>query len=823
MGSCISGEVRATSNQSDTLAMWKANYSSSVRSSLLQKKKYSVEEDFTIHSMKHLGKGGCGEVYSAERIDNGQIYAIKFCDKSKVDQTRLEREILLLKDTDHCNIVRLFSAYETATFTYLVMEICYGGHLGKLLVSRSSFNLNKMPCIDEEWAKSLCRQLLSAVSHMHERGIAHRDIKLQNILLESAQAGRNVQLKVIDFGYASRFIGCCPMRTVCGTPYTTAPEVFRESYDERCDVWSVGVVLFVMLSGKRPFEALDIKGSLTDAGKTAMITNILAGRYSFNPRYWSHVSEEGKDFLAQLLHPKYWLRMQAKDALNAPWIKTRSDLMPDLVHASVNRLNCADRLDDHMGSGSDWHLGWLRASHKSGSEHPHATATIPTPLSSQQTALTPQDLEDMIKKQDSSKHLVDAIGGSDNKAVIAASLGIISTGPKDEKISQVINNIVFNHSSSNWNLGEFSFRRTGSVALAYDMHQSQIRDVRKLFQSVDIDGSGALSKSEFTEAMLILCGPDKLTVEDCSLIFSRMDVNCDDQITFTEFLAASLNPQELDIDELSRAFSLLDCNGDGYISAEELAKLYNFKHMKKNRVQESEDVDYSSNSPKARIAYTPDQHRATVDIELEKEKSPPILQQTHSSGVPLSGDAVSKPLKDALKRETSVLQERVMRMMSACDTDHDGQISYEEFIFAMTGASDLLAWTHNAINRADSLLVEQQAAVEPVEACSPDSLEKSASVINKKPDEDSHQSQSSMSSILKSSMKNALSAVLRSGNSRQVSPSPFNAIAAVNADAPARDEFSSLMNGSGSNSPEIGDVLVKERQNSSNLLVISSA
>ena len=128
------------------------------------------------------------------------------------------------------------------------------------LISRQPFRKLK-----EEHAKTLCRQIISAVAHIHSRGICHRDIKLQNILMDTKNMS-TAQVKLIDFGYGSRYVGALPMHTKCGTPYTTAPEVWREHYDERCDVWSVGVVLYIMLSGKRPFEALNIKGHLADAG-----------------------------------------------------------------------------------------------------------------------------------------------------------------------------------------------------------------------------------------------------------------------------------------------------------------------------------------------------------------------------------------------------------------------------------------------------------------------------------------------------------------------------------------------------------------------------
>eukprot|EP01032_Pedospumella_encystans_P018673 gene18673-21248_t len=204
------------------------------------------------------------------------------------------------------------------------MELCTGGHLGNLLARQPKKYL------DEAWAKQLALQLFSAVAHIHSRGIAHRDIKLQNILVDQNN-DHVAQLKLIDFGYGSRYVGALPMRTKCGTPYTTAPEVIREHYDERCDVWSCGVVLYIMLCGRRPFEALNITGSLADAGKAAMITNILAGRYHFNHKPWQSVSKQGLLFVKSLLHPDFRQRMHSHEALENPW-------MVDTALASAHQL-----------------------------------------------------------------------------------------------------------------------------------------------------------------------------------------------------------------------------------------------------------------------------------------------------------------------------------------------------------------------------------------------------------------------------------------------------------------------------------------------------
>lgn len=303
----------------------RTNHATSVRGNLVKTYKTDINEDYFVDCDQELGKGGCGVVVVGEHKETHTQYAIKIVDKSHAERGRLDRELKLLKDVDHTNVVRLFSVYDVPTHMYFVMELCLGGHLGNLLARQPKKYL------DEVWGKQLALQLLSAVAHIHSRGIAHRDIKLQNILVD-CNNDRAAQLKLIDFGYGSRYVGALPMRTKCGTPYTTAPEVIREHYDERCDVWSCGVVLYIMLCGRRPFEALNCTGTLADAGKAAMITNILAGRYHFNHKPWQTVSRQGLNFVKALLHPDYKQRMHSHEALENPWLIDTNIIN---VHASV--------------------------------------------------------------------------------------------------------------------------------------------------------------------------------------------------------------------------------------------------------------------------------------------------------------------------------------------------------------------------------------------------------------------------------------------------------------------------------------------------------
>lgn len=127
-------------------------------------------------------------------------------------------------------------------------------------------------------------QIVHAIAHCHKLGICHRDIKLQNILLE--HRGGDAQVKLIDFGNGQRFRGQLPMRKIVGTTYTAAPEVFKECYDERCDVWSLGVVAYILLSGRRPFESVDIPNQ-PRAKESSLIASILMGRYHFMVRHSS--------------------------------------------------------------------------------------------------------------------------------------------------------------------------------------------------------------------------------------------------------------------------------------------------------------------------------------------------------------------------------------------------------------------------------------------------------------------------------------------------------------------------------------------------------
>ena len=156
---------------------------------------------------------------------------------------------------------------------YLVTELCQGGELFEAITKRTHFN--------EQVAASIIKQILSAIAYCHSKSIVHRDLKPENILLEDKKDDGDFQIKVIDFGASMRFDPSKKMNQVFGTAYYIAPEILKLEYNEKCDVWSVGVILYILLSGKPPFGGENDK---------EILDNVRTGIFSMSGNEWSLVS-----------------------------------------------------------------------------------------------------------------------------------------------------------------------------------------------------------------------------------------------------------------------------------------------------------------------------------------------------------------------------------------------------------------------------------------------------------------------------------------------------------------------------------------------------
>lgn len=265
---------------------------------------------------KVLGMGVSGTVRMITHRITGINYAVKCLDLSLVNTPeslkRLRDEINIMCHLDHPSVMRIEEVYESDNEIYLVQEICSGGDLFDRLNAQPQYHYT------EEQCAKLVKQMLSSIRYLHSKGIIHRDLKLENFLFTTKD--EDSDLKLIDFGLSKHFKVGVPLCEKVGTPYTVAPEILKGNYDEKCDMWSLGVITFLLLSGDTPFGGLD--------GENLQIVkqNIMRGQVSFEPENkWDHVSDEGKTFVKSLLCIDVSHRPTAKEAQRSNWIQDWSE------------------------------------------------------------------------------------------------------------------------------------------------------------------------------------------------------------------------------------------------------------------------------------------------------------------------------------------------------------------------------------------------------------------------------------------------------------------------------------------------------------------
>ena len=233
----------------------------------------------------------------------------------------LKNEIQVLKDLDHPNIVKMFEFLEDEKRIYIVTEICKGGELFDEILNRSKF--------DERDAAIVMKQLLSSINYCHLKNIVHRDLKPENILLEQ---DRDLEkIKIVDFGTSLSFDKDRNLEEKLGTAYYIAPEVIKKNYNEKCDIWSCGVIMYILLSGEPPFND-------PRADNDAIMKKVEVGKYDIDHGVWKSISAEGKDLIKKLLTYDPSDRISAADAIKHPWVVDNSSCAIDGKTAE-NALN----------------------------------------------------------------------------------------------------------------------------------------------------------------------------------------------------------------------------------------------------------------------------------------------------------------------------------------------------------------------------------------------------------------------------------------------------------------------------------------------------
>ena len=259
---------------------------------------------------KLLGTGSFGSVYEAKNTIFQNIVAMKVINKdpnNELDEQEIRNEIDILKKLSHPNIVKIYEFYVSNSHYYIVTEFCRDGELFSYIKNKYS----------ERQLAVLFYQVFSGLWYLHDNKILHRDIKLENIMISQKEKDNETGeelfwVKIIDFGTAKIFEKNKKEKDVVGSSYYIAPEVLQQNYNEKCDTWSVGVILYMMLVGRAPFDGKDDE---------EIILKINSADYnSKEPKLMKH-SPEVRDLVSKLLQKDTDKRYSAKEAIAHPWFQ----------------------------------------------------------------------------------------------------------------------------------------------------------------------------------------------------------------------------------------------------------------------------------------------------------------------------------------------------------------------------------------------------------------------------------------------------------------------------------------------------------------------
>ncbi|XP_018630280.1 calcium-dependent protein kinase 4-like [Nicotiana tabacum] len=431
---------------------------------------------------RKLGQGQFGTTYLCTENSTGNEYACKSISKrkliSKEDVEDVRREIQIMHHlAGHKNIVTIKGAYEDPLYVHIVMELCNGGELFDRIIQRGHYSERK--------AAELTRIVVGVVEACHSLGVMHRDLKPENFLLVNKDD--DFSLKAIDFGLSVFFKPGQIFKDVVGSPYYVAPEVLLKHYGPEADVWTAGVILYILLSGVPPFWAETQQG-IFDA--------VLKGHIDFESDPWPLISESAKDLIRKMLCMQPSERLTAHEVLCHPWI-CENGVAPDraLDPAVLSRLKQFSAMNKLKKM---------------------ALRVIAESLSEEEIA----GLREMFKAMDTDN------SGAITFDELKAGLRKYGSTLKDTEIRELMDAADVDNSGT-IDYGEF---------IAATVHLNKLEREEHLmaaFQYFDKDGSGYITVDEVQQA----CVEHNITDVYFEDIIREVDQDNDGRIDYGEFVA----------------------------------------------------------------------------------------------------------------------------------------------------------------------------------------------------------------------------------------------------------------------------------------------
>ena len=424
-----------------------------------------------------LGEGAYGSVYKVHQKTTNYLRAVKAIKKKNVDRNEFMNEIEVLKTVDHPNIIKLFDCYYDRNFYYMVEEYCSGGDLFDYI--------QKEKCFTEKKASIIFRQLLSAVNHLHKKNIVHRDLKPENIVFVKTK-DNDIFIKIIDFGASTAFRGK-NLSQELGTIYYIAPEVFMNNYNEKCDIWSCGIILYTMLCGHPPFCGSE---------ENSIKAKILHSKLTFPAKDFKNVSSEAIEYIKQLLTYNPESRPSAEEALQNTWLNDDSNFRD--VELNKDIISNLSKFRTTLG-----------------------LQKITISFLANQISIN-EEIKTL--KEEFDKFDVNKDGEISKQELIECLSACYPYQEAVRRANQIFNEIDFNN-DGNINFSEFltaNFKK--EKLLSEDM-------LEKTFKLFDIDGNGYITLDELKESM-----PVEITSKlEWKELIEEVDKDGDNQISLDEF------------------------------------------------------------------------------------------------------------------------------------------------------------------------------------------------------------------------------------------------------------------------------------------------
>ncbi|WJX37996.1 Calcium-dependent protein kinase 17 [Trifolium repens] len=450
---------------------------------VLQRPMEDVRATYTIG--KELGRGQFGVTHLCTHKATKEQFACKTIAKRKLvnkeDIEDVRREVQIMHHlTGQANIVELKGAYEDKQSVHLVMELCGGGELFDRIIAKGLYT--------ERAAASLLRTIVQIIHTLHSMGVIHRDLKPENFLLLNKD--ENAPLKVTDFGLSVFFKEGEMFKDIVGSAYYIAPEVLKRRYGQEVDIWSIGVMLYILLSGVPPFWAESEHG---------IFNAILRGHIDFTSDPWPSISPSAKDLVRKMLNSDPKQRLTAYEVLNHPWIKEDGEA-PDVPidNAVLNRLKQFKALNQFKkvalkviaGCLSEEEIMGLKEMFKGMDTDNSGTITIEElkqGLAKQGTKLSEQEVKQLMEAADA-----DGNGIIDYDEFITATMHMNRMN-REEHLYTAFQ--FFDKDNS----GFITTEELDQALREYNMHDG--RDIKDILQEVDGDNDGRINYDEFAAMM----------------------------------------------------------------------------------------------------------------------------------------------------------------------------------------------------------------------------------------------------------------------------------------------------------------------------------